>query len=218
MPLEAVLFDLDGTLIDSERDNVESVVRAVRGRGCELDQDDCRFIVGHSWNEIHERITRKHGFEVDRDALIAEAVREKFALVAQNGYVLLPGAMAALDRLGAIAPLALVSGSSCAEITGAVDRLGVRARFRVLLGAEDYQRGKPDPQPYELAMQKLGVAAQGCLVIEDSEPGVLAGRAAGAKVVAVRAGNFSGYDLSVADVVVDTLDDITMDVVARLVP
>ena len=73
MPLAAVLFDLDGTLVDSERDNVESVVLAARRWGRELDAEDRQFIVGHSWNEIHARIVRRHGIDVTRDVLIAAA-------------------------------------------------------------------------------------------------------------------------------------------------
>jgi HAD superfamily hydrolase (TIGR01509 family) len=213
----AVLFDLDGTLVDSERDNIESVVLAVRRHGKELDAEDRQFVVGHSWNEIHERIARRHGLQISMKTLIAEAVAEKRGLLAQKGYQALPGAVAAVERLGRRSPLAVVSGASRTEVEDAVTSLGVRAAFAFLLGAEDYTRGKPDPEPYQMAIRKLGVAAGTTVIIEDATPGILAGRAAGARVVAVRAGNFSGYDLSAAHAIVDTLDEITDDFCARLV-
>jgi HAD superfamily hydrolase (TIGR01509 family) len=213
----AVLFDLDGTLVDSERDNVESVVLAVRRHGKELDAEDRQFVIGHSWNEIHQRIVGRHGLDVSMKTLIAEAVAEKRALLAQKGYQALPGAVSAVARLGRHSPLAVVSGASRVEVEDAILSLGVRAAFQFLLGAEDYTRGKPDPEPYQMAIERLGVAAGATVVIEDATPGILAGRAAGARVVAVRAGNFSGYDLSAAHVVVDTLDEITDDLCSRLV-
>ena len=212
----AVLFDLDGTLVHSEPVNVESVVLAVRRWGAELDDETRQFVVGHSWNEIHQRIVGRFALPVDMDTLIAVAVEEKRALVRESGLPVLPGAVEAVKRLGSRSRLAVVSGASRVEVEEAIDGLGLRSDFVFLLGAEDYQRGKPDPEPYRLAMERLGVPPAACLVIEDATPGILAGRAAGARVIAVRAGNFSGYDLSPADVVVDTLHEVTHDLCSRL--
>ena len=175
-----------------------------------------QFVVGHSWNEIHQRIVGRFALAVDMDTLIAAAVEEKRALVRESGLPVLPGAVEAVKRLGSRSRLAVVSGASRVEVEEAIDGLGLRSDFVFLLGAEDYQRGKPDPEPYRQAMERLGVPAAACVVIEDATPGILAGRAAGARVIAVRAGNFSGYDLSPADVVVDTLDEVTHDLCARL--
>jgi HAD superfamily hydrolase (TIGR01509 family) len=213
----AVLFDLDGTLVNSEPLNVESVVLAVRHLGRELDPDDHQFIIGHSWNEIHQRIASKHGLTITMDALIASAVEEKRALVSVQGMPTLPGAVAAVKRLGRRAPLAVVTGASRVEAREALEGLGLVGDFAFVLAAEDYQRGKPDPEPYRTAIERLGVAAARTLVIEDATPGIRSGLAAGAKVVGVRAGNYSGYDLSLAHAVVDTLDEVTDELVARLI-
>jgi HAD superfamily hydrolase (TIGR01509 family) len=217
MAPQAFLFDLDGTLVDTERDNVESVVLAVRKLGAELDADERRFVVGHSWNEIHALIVRQHGLTVSMDDLIAMAVEEKRRLMAEKGFTPLPGAVEAVRRFGKRAPMAVVSGASRVEVHDAIDGLGLRAHFRFLLGAEDYKRGKPDPEPYRSAMDRLGVTAGQCIVLEDAQPGIQAARAAGARVVGIRAGNFVGYDLSAADVVVNTLDEVTDELCDRLV-
>jgi HAD superfamily hydrolase (TIGR01509 family) len=201
----------------SERNKFLELVVAVRQLGAELDADDRQFVIGHSWNEIHARIVRRHGLGVSMPALIASAVEEKRGLLAAKGYQALPGAVAAVRRLARHSPLAVVSGASRTEVDDAVVSLGVRDAFEFLLGAEDYARGKPDPEPYLMAIQRFDVQPGACIVIEDATPGILAGRAAGARVVAVRAGNFSGYDLSAAHVVVDTLDQITDELCAGLV-
>jgi HAD superfamily hydrolase (TIGR01509 family) len=213
---DAVLFDLDGTLVDSERENVESVVRAARRLGAELTAAERAFVIGHSWNEIHAQLARNHGLRVAMPELIALAVDEKRALMAAGGYRALPGAVAAVRRLAARAPLAVVSGASHGEVTDALESLGITALFALVLGAEDYPRGKPEPDSYALAMTKLGARPARSIAIEDATPGILSARAAGARVIGVQVGNFSGYDLSAADRVVATLDDVTDELCGRL--
>jgi HAD superfamily hydrolase (TIGR01509 family) len=212
----AVLFDLDGTLVDTERENVESVVLAARRWGVELNNDMRQFIVGHSWNEIHARIQHEYGLDVEMGVLIAAAVEEKRALFATTGYQPLPGTLALVRRLHRQVGLAVVSGSSRVEVHETIAGIGLTECFQYLLGAEDYRQGKPHPEPYQTAMRLLAVAAPSCIVIEDAEPGILAGKAAGASVIAVRRGNFVGYDQSAADVIVDTLEQITDEVLDKL--
>lgn len=214
----AILFDLDGTLVDSERANVESVVLACRRLGVTLSEEERRFIIGHSWNEIHALIATNHGLSVTMESLIASAVNEKRALLAVSGHQALPAAVETVKRLAGRCPLAIASGASRVEVRDAIEGIGVARYFQVVLGAEDYAHGKPAPDAYLLAMERLGVGAVAhrCIVIEDATPGILSGRAAGARVIGVRVGNFVGYDLSPADIVVDTLADVTDELCARL--
>jgi HAD superfamily hydrolase (TIGR01509 family) len=214
---EAFLFDLDGTLVDSERENIESVVLAARRHGAELSEAERQFIVGHSWNEIYQMVARDHALAVPMTQLIAEAVAEKRALLAHSGYRALPGAIGAVQRFARRSKLAIVTGASTAEARDAIAGIGIIDHVAVLVAAEDYTHGKPAAEPYAQAIARLGVSAARSIAIEDATPGILSARAAGARVIAVRAGNFVGYDLSPADVVVDTLDDVTDEMCARLV-
>ena len=214
---EGILFDLDGTLVDSERENIESVVLAMRRHGAEMSADERQFVIGHSWNEIYQMVARDHALAVPMTQLIAEAVAEKRALLAHSGYRALPGAIGAVQRFARRSKLAIVTGASTAEARDAITGLGITDHVAVLVAAEDYSHGKPAPDPYAQAIARLGVSAARSIAIEDATPGILSARAAGARVIAVRAGNFVGYDLSPADIVVDTLDDVTDEMCARLV-
>jgi HAD superfamily hydrolase (TIGR01509 family) len=214
---QAILFDLDGTLVDSERENIESVARAARRWGAELSEAERAFVIGHSWNEIHALIAGNHALPVSMPELIAVAVDEKRALMATSGYRALPAAVETVRRLARRSRMAVVSGASRGEVLDALEGLGVRDAFELVLGAEDYARGKPAPDSYAMALVRLGADGARSIAIEDATPGILAARAAGARVVAVRAGNFAGYDLSPADIVVDTLADVTDDLLGRLV-
>jgi len=213
---EAVLFDLDGTLVDSERENIESVVLAARRHGTELSEEERRFIIGHSWNEIYEMVVRNHSLSIPMTQLIAEAVAEKRALVAVSGHRALPGAVSAVKRFARTSKLAVVTGSSTAEARDSIAGIGIADYITALVAAEDYANGKPAPDPYAQAMARLGVDPARTIAIEDATPGILSARAAGARVIAVRAGNFVGYDLSPAHVIVDTLDEISDDLIASL--
>ena len=214
---EAFLFDLDGTLVDSERANVESVVLAVRRWGAEMTDDERGFVIGHSWNEIYAMVARNHALSVPMRELIDAAVDEKDALLAQTGHRALPGAVELVRRLAGRAKLAVVSGASGKEVRDALAGIGVRDLFSVIVAAEDYAHGKPSPEPYVKGLAAVGTAPGRTLVIEDATPGIQAARAAGLRVIGVEAGNFAGYDLSQADVVVQTLSEVTDELCARLV-
>jgi len=213
---EAFLFDLDGTLVDSERANVESVVLALRRYGAEMTDDERGFVIGHSWNEIYAMVARNHALTVPMRELIDVAVVEKDALLAKTGHRALPGAVNLVRRLASRSTLAVVSGASGKEVRDALAGIGVRDLFSSIVAAEDYAHGKPSPEPYLKGLAAVGVPAGRTLVIEDATPGIQAARAAGLRVIGVQAGNFAGYDLSQADVVVDTLDQVTDELCARL--
>lgn len=217
MAPSAILFDLDGTLLDSERESAEAAARALsRGLGIFIDQDDRDFMIGRSWVDIYDHLRARYADLTWSRAELANAAAEiRGEVFREMGARILPGAVPAVRRFSKV-PLALVTGSSRREATEALELLGLADAFSLVVASEDVPRSKPDPEGYLRASARLGVSPARALAVEDSRAGIAAARSAGAKVVAVRAGNFAGQDQSEADWVVDSLDALTWEAAGSL--
>jgi HAD superfamily hydrolase (TIGR01509 family) len=217
--LAALLLDLDGTLVDSERQTAEGMARALAaGQDIVIDQADRDFIIGRSWVAIDAHLRARYPrLAWTRAELIEATAAEREGVFAEQGLDILPGARETIDRFadGGV-PLALVTGSSRVEAEQMLHALGRRARFAHVVAAEDVPRSKPAPDGYLLAMRALGVPADGCLVLEDSAAGIAAGVEAGARVVGVAAGNFHGQDHGAAHARIATLHDLSDALLAQL--
>jgi beta-phosphoglucomutase-like phosphatase (HAD superfamily) len=134
---------------------------------------------------------------------------------AEIGITVLPGARETLAWT-LQHPRALVTGSSRVEVTQVLPMIGEMAHFHTIVAAEDVPRSKPAPDGYQKAIAALGLTPQQCVVVEDSQAGIQAGRTAGCLVIAVRAGNFGGWDQSAAHHVIDTLVELTPALVEQL--
>ena len=215
--IRGFLFDLDGTLVDSERETAEAMARALlRGQGIAIEQYDRDFIIGRSWLAIYDSLKSRYPqLTWNREETIARTAMLRDEVFAEIGITVLPGARDVMQWTKAH-PRALVTGSSRVEVTQVLPLIGEHARFEVIVAAEDVGRSKPAPDGYQQALAALGLAPHESLVIEDSTAGIAAGRAAGCVVLAVRAGNFGGWDQSGAHHLIDTLDELTPSLVDQL--
>jgi HAD superfamily hydrolase (TIGR01509 family) len=215
--ISGFLFDLDGTLVDSERESGEAMARALlEGQGIAVEQSDKDFVIGRSWVAIYAHLQERYPrLSWNRAEVIAHTAMKRDEVFAELGVTVLPGAREAL-RWTRDRPRALVTGSSRVEVTQVLPLISADAVFDVILAAEDVERSKPAPDGYQAAMARLGLPPRLCIVIEDSVAGIAAGRAAGCLVVGVRAGNFGGWDQSGAHRLIDSLEQFTPSLVDEL--
>ena len=211
---EAVLFDLDGVLTDSEPWWDDVRVDFSRAHDRRWTHDDQQAVMGANSAEwaatMRERLRLEH-LEADAiQAAIVEGVVDRYRTLPSP---VIAGAPDAVRRIAATRPVAIASSSHRRVIEAAVDALGLHDVFGAIVSSDDVPRGKPAPDVYLEAAARLGVPASRCIVVEDSLNGVRAGKAAGAFVVLVPNPSVppAGDARSRADLVIDRLADLDPD-------
>ena len=227
MPLRAVVFDFDGVIADSEPLHFEGFRRVLARQGVALGRSDYyEKYLGYDDAGAFRAALADHGQRFD-DGRIAGLVADKLALfpdMVAGQPVIYEGAAACIARLGAEVPLAIASGAALNDIEVVLRGTGLRERFRTIVAAEHTPRSKPHPDPYRRAVDILreqGVLAtdtpsRQIVAIEDSVWGLQSARDAGLRTVAVTT-SYAAEDLGMADLVVPSLDAVTVEALEALV-
>ena len=184
-PVRAVLFDFDGTLIDSEDNYAEADAIVFARRGVEFTAKDKRKYVGTSILLMMEEMVARYGLKDAPEAL----VQEKYQLymdIAEKRTRVFPEMRRFWDLLhGRGIPVAIASGSSTRVIHRLLEVVGLAGEVSVVVSADEVERGKPAPDVFLEAARRLGVPAHECAVVEDASPGVEAARRAFMRCIAV---------------------------------
>jgi sugar-phosphatase len=202
----AAVFDLDGTLVDSESRSHETWRKVFRTRGITPDDRLIRSFVGRRDVDVHGLLAESLPGHDPAELLAASSAH--FHAPDQPPLGPLAGAVELVRQIAKTGtPLALVTSAGRRYAEQTLTELGVRPLFSVVVTAEDVTVGKPDPQGYRAAAAALGVAPEACVVFEDAPAGVAAAKAAGMYCVAVTTTHPAG-ELAEADVVVADLTEV----------
>ena len=213
----AVIFDLDGVLMDSEQLWNASKEALVRETGGRWKDEAPTVMMGMSSPEWAAYLRDDLGVPMDMDAINRDVVRRM-----EDGYraelPLLPGAKEAVRSLSERWPLGLASSSNREIIDLVLELAGFADAFRVTVSSEEVERGKPAPDVYLATAEKLRVDPGQCVAIEDSSNGLRSAHAAGMAVIAVPNPHYPpAYDaLELAAATVEVVGEVTPDLVERV--
>lgn len=179
VPVHAVIFDMDGLLIDSERPLRAAMIKASLAVDHPMDEALYASLIGRPYPAVHARLLDHFGSETTMDRfteLYRADIQDTFAA----GITLMRGVLPLLDLLDAAGLPAMVATSTQrARAHHHLDKAGIGHRFRGVIGGDDVSQGKPHPDPYLKAAAALGVDPRHCVALEDSHNGIRSAHAAG---------------------------------------
>ncbi|MCS4488149.1 HAD family hydrolase [Streptococcus sciuri] len=208
MNFKAIIFDMDGVLFDTERFYYQRRELFLNDRGISIKHLPPSFFIGGNMKQVWRHILRKDYDKWDVDQLQKDytAYKDKHPLPYSSLiFDDTVSVIKTLDKAGVL--LGLASSSTKSDILRALDSVGIRSYFKVILSGEEFVESKPNPAIYEVAARQMGCSKETILVVEDSEKGIAAGVAAGLTTWAVKDERF-GMNQSQAAGFINCLSDL----------
>jgi HAD superfamily hydrolase (TIGR01509 family) len=202
----AVVFDMDGLLLDTEVLWQRAEAELFRRHGAEYSIADALAVMGTSFDVTARYFAQRLGKPQHQGSALVDELRVLMLAELRREVAARPGAVELVERLQDRVPLALASNSSRSLVDAALQTAGLGDAFDAIVTSDDVEHPKPAPDLYLLACQRLGVRPGEALALEDTAPGIAAAKAAGLTCIAVP--QFAETDASAADRVIDSLEDL----------
>ncbi len=183
-PYQALIFDCDGTLADTMPSHYQAWLAALHAQNADLEEAFFYSMAGWPSEDIIRRLNREFGYALDVEATHHDK-ESRYVQSLQSAMEITAVADIARANHGRV-PMAVASGGIRPVVLQTLEAVGLSALFEIVVSANDVTRGKPAPDMFLLAAEKMGVPPAGCVVYEDGDPGVEAAHAAGMRVVDVR--------------------------------
>ena len=215
----ALIFDVDGVIADTEVLNARaSVLMFQQLYGVEVQPEDFRPFVGTGDERYVEGVAEKYGVEIDTEAAVQRRAENFFKLLEDEPLPAAPGVMALVTaaRDDPELKLAIATSGNKDKQFPVIEGTGLKLEwFDVVVTGDDITIKKPHPEIYLVTAEKLGLPPEKCVVLEDAPAGVAAAKSAGMQCIAVTS-SVDAAQLAAADLVVDSLADVSMELVRKL--
>ena len=212
---KAVIWDMDGVIVDSAPYHRRAWQQAFLKRGVSFTEEDFKRNFGQRNDTIIKNTLGRDTPQSEVDAIITEK-ESSFRDMVKENIKPLPGAIDLIRQLTEQGfKIAIASSAPIENINLLTTSLGIKDYFHAIVYGREVAEGKPSPQGFLLAAQKLGVEPRNCVVIEDAVAGVMAAKRGGMRCIAVT-NTHPEEKLSEADLVVDTLEEVSADDIERL--
>jgi beta-phosphoglucomutase family hydrolase len=212
--IKAFIFDMDGVIIDSEPMHFETEKMVMREFGIEIQDDELSSYVGVAGLKMWADLIDKYQLNAAPDMLVKKKSQYSKIYFGNESFSTINGIddlLGDLKRKGIYIGLASSSAREFIELI--LNKLNIFHYFDVIVSGEEVGKSKPEPEIFLKAASHLNVSPQYCMVLEDSSNGVKAAKSAGMKCIAFRNPNSGNQDLSLADIVVDSISDINYSAV-----
>lgn len=214
--IEAIVFDMDGILIDSEHLWRKAEISVFGNYGVHLTDEDCKRLMGIRTDEVVKQIVADFALNLPSEKIAAEIIEAVCGLIKLEGNVIHPFCELARSLKAQHIPLAVATSSPMTVVAAVLEKTELDNVFDVIVSAEKFPYGKPHPQVYIEACLALGKNPADCMAIEDSLNGTLSAKAARMKVIAIPEQDMRNHKgFGIADFVIEKAED-AVDIIQLL--
>lgn len=215
--LKAVIFDMDGVIIDSEPFYLVIGMELYKRLNINVTEEEHISYTGVSNPNMWTSIKNKHGLKQTVSELVSIQNKANIEYLEKNIEKPIPGVVNILESLSRNGiKVALASSSSMEIIRLVLEKFEIIKYFQVIVSGESFERGKPAPDIFLKAAEMLQVEPESCTVIEDSNHGVTASKAAGMMCIGFQNSNSGNQNLKSADLIVNDLENVNLDIIKKL--
>lgn len=209
---QAIIFDKDGVIADSEYCNVMAKHLQLKQAGVTVDWHYHDQFLGTTHEYMWTTMKEEFQLPEEVDFYIQQWAEVRKELIEKDGMKAMPGSIDLIKRIKKEGiPIAVASSSNVADIESDLQALGISGIFDAVISGEHCQKGKPDPEIFLKAAKALGIEPKNCIVVEDSTSGVEAAKAAGMKCIGYANPDAVKQDIHLADEIVTDFDKLTVD-------
>lgn len=205
--IRAILWDMDGVLIDSEAYHLRAENETLKDYGIHVTPEISKPMMGSTFSDYFKGVAAYFKKDLPTKKILSDHAKRLEHYV-QNIFPIVEHAHDVLEKLSHRYLMALATSSSKALAHTIVDRLGAKKIFKAIITGDDIQKGKPNPEIFLKAAEQLGVPPEQCAIVEDSLNGFHAAKSAGMFLIARKAEHNKNQDFSLADMIITDLKEI----------